>query len=410
MLRSLLVLTGFSVGSLAWADPLGLRAAMDGAERASPELQALSSIVQAADSSRRAAGRLPEPRLAFGIENLPVTGPNSWNVSSDFMTMRSVGIMQDVPNSAKREAETQIADATAERARAQLHLRSLELRRDAALAWLDVYYVEQQQALFLELRRENELIQKIAEGRMSAGQGSVVEALQTRQANALLEDRRDQLVAGSVKARARLRRYVSVAPDQPLARESPDFRLDVAHLREHVHEHPELAVFGPSTTLAQAQVAEARARQRPDWGVALMYGHRGPQFGDMLSVQFTMGLPTFARDRNDANVESRLHGLDQVGADRDNMLREHVAELEGGIADYESASAQLERLVSIHLPLAQQQIDLRMAAYRAGPGSLPELLSARRELIELRLRQLELESQKAVAAAKLVLIYGGDAS
>jgi outer membrane protein TolC len=60
----------------------------------------------------------------------------------------------------------------------------------------------------------------------------------------------------------------------------------------------------------------------------------------------------------------------------------------------------------VRLPLAQQKVDLLLAAYRGGQLALDDVLAARRESIELALAALDLEGRKTRAAAKLYYIYG----
>lgn len=135
----LLALTGAS--SAAYSDPLGFEEALRIAERSLDDLAAQSAGVDAARSAARAAGRLPDPKLAFGIDNLPATGPDQWRLDRDFMTMRKVGLMQDFPNGARRHAEVAAAGAAVDEAEAQRRVRLLAVRTGAALAWLDRYYV-----------------------------------------------------------------------------------------------------------------------------------------------------------------------------------------------------------------------------------------------------------------------------
>jgi len=46
-----------------------------------------------------------------------------------------------------------------------------------------------------------------------------------------------------------------------------------------------------------------------------------------------------------------------------------------------------------------------MAGYRAGQSDLPSVLAARRELLELKIRRIELLSQQAQLSAKLHFAY-----
>jgi outer membrane protein TolC len=107
--------------------------------------------VEAARTASRAAGSLPDPKLAFGIDNLPATGPDQWRVNRDFMTMRKIGLMQEFTNGAKRRAEAEAALAAVDEAEAQRRVRVQAVRTSTALAWLNRYYVERR----LWFRRED---------------------------------------------------------------------------------------------------------------------------------------------------------------------------------------------------------------------------------------------------------------
>jgi outer membrane protein TolC len=126
----------------------------------------------------------------------------------------------------------------------------------------------------------------------------------------------------------------------------------------------------------------------------------------MVSLQFSVGLPLFARTRQDPLVEARRQALDRVESERDAMLRDHTADLEADLVEYDTAGRQLARMRALRLPLARQKVDFQLASYQGGRGGLGAVLDARRELIELELQQVELEARQARAAARLYYIYG----
>ena len=148
LFRYLLVLSLLSGSSGLFANPLSFNSALTLAERSSPDIEAQTAGVEAARSASRAAGALPDPKLAFGVDNLPVTGPDQWRVDRDFMTMQKVGLLQDIPNRAKRHAEAAAANATVDQADAQRRVHVVAVRVNAALAWLNRYYIERRLALF----------------------------------------------------------------------------------------------------------------------------------------------------------------------------------------------------------------------------------------------------------------------
>ena len=126
----------------AHAAPLTYAGALQLADQSAPSLQATAADIRAARSSAIAAGRLPDPKLAFGVEGFPVSGPNAGRpAQADFSAVR-VGIMQDLPNGAKRRAARERAAADIGVAEVGRTTQAREVRLNTALAWIDLYYAE----------------------------------------------------------------------------------------------------------------------------------------------------------------------------------------------------------------------------------------------------------------------------
>ena len=264
MFRSGFLLMCMAAAWSAHAEPLTLQAALELAVRTAPEAELQSSAVEQATAAAEAAGRLPDPKLALAIENLPIEGDDRFSLTRDFMTMRKVGLMQEVPNRGKRHAEADIAVAAIDKAQLERHTRLLTIRRDTALAWLTRFHTERRIALFDALERENELFAQAVQAQFLSGNSGAADALIARQEAAELADRRDELMRDIAQARNGLRRWIGSAADEPIAGDAPALQLDAERLRAHVHQHPELTVFAPMTELAQAEVHAAEAAKRPD--------------------------------------------------------------------------------------------------------------------------------------------------
>ena len=410
MFRCALLTILLGAVGIAVAEPLTFDAALELATRSSPDIAVQTASVDAARSAATSAGRLPDPKLTFGVENLPVTGEDKGSFTRDFMTMRKVGLLQDVPNSGKRHARSAVATADAERAQAQRRVSILSVRRDTAVAWLNRYYLERRGELLDELDRENRLFAQLVEAQLAGGRGMPADAVAPRQEAAALADRRDELASATATSKATLERFTGSAADEPLAGDPPTLEFDPTLLRGHIHEHPELAVFVPMTQMVQAEVHEAEAAKRPDWGVEVSYGRRGSAFSDMVSLQFTLDLPLFSRTRQDPQIQAKRQELNRVESEREAMLRDHTQELDAELAEYEVTMRQLARLREAHLPLARQKVDYQLASYQSGKGDLTAVLNARRECIEVRLKEIELEAKRAVTVAKLYFFYGPGAT
>ncbi|MGE3772506.1 MAG: TolC family protein, partial [Gammaproteobacteria bacterium] len=220
-----------------------------------------------------------------------------------------------------------------------------------------------------------------------------------------LADRRDDLAREEARVLASLARYVGLSSLAELAGDPPAFRVDPASLRAHLVHHAELARYGAELDQADAALREAVAARRPDWGLELAFQHRGPAFGDMVSLQFSFDLPVSPATRQDPLIDARRHDVNRLLAERDDMLRDHEKTLAGLLGRHASLGRQLERARATLLPALKRQVELLEAGYRAGGGELRELLDARRELIAARLRIVEIESRREVIAARLHFAY-----
>ncbi|MCY1536459.1 hypothetical protein D9M68_719180 [compost metagenome] len=93
-------------------------------------------------------------------------------------------------------------------------------------------------------------------------------------------------------------------------------------------------------------------------------------------------------------------------AEREALTREHAEQLEADLADYQRLERAVLRGRDSLLPLAQEKVDLTTASYRAGSGDLSPVIAARRELIEARSKQIDVEGQRALTSARLHFTYG----
>jgi outer membrane protein TolC len=406
MFKTILLVSFAGAAALVRAEPLSFSSALDIATRSAPDITVQTTSVAAARSAAVAAGQLPDPKLALGIENLPVTGADQWSLTRDFMTMRKIGVQQELPNRGKRQAQIDVAEANIARAEAERRVSILKVRRDTALAWLNRYYLERRNTLLDELARQNQLFSQAVRAQLASGQAMPADAVIPQQEAAELADRRDELAADISKSKITLTRWVGVAAEEPLQGDPPALNLNSQQLREHVHGHPDLAVFIPLTQMAQAEVHGAEATKRPDWGVELAYGRRGSAFSDMVTLQFTLDLPLFAKTRQDPLIQAKRQELSRVESERDAMVRDHTQELESDLADYEVVTRQLSRLRDVHLKLAQEKADFQFESYRGGKADLTSVLAARRELIDQQLKEITLQAKVAAAAARLYYFYG----
>ena len=370
------------------------------AREQAPSLLAQRGALAGAQALKPAAGTLPDPRLIVGVDNLPVSGADKFSLSRDFMTMQRIGLMQEVPNSAKRQARAAGADARVQRETALLSAAQLSVQRDAALSWLAVYFAERRAARLDELERENRLLIDTLDARIASGQAMPAERTMARQEALVLADRRDDAKRDIAKARAALRRWVGTRADEALAGEPPEMSVRPEQVRDDLHRHAEIAPYAAMQAVAQAEVGEAVAEQRGDWAWELVYSRR-PQYSDMMSIQLSFDLPWQAGQRQQPQVLARQKEVLRIEAERDETLRRHREEIEAQLAELQALDAQRVRLDGAGQALAAERVVLALASYQAGRGNLGDVLVARRDAAETQLRLLDLDAQRLALRVRL---------
>jgi outer membrane protein TolC len=383
------------------AAALTLDEALQLAENNAPSLTAQDAKIQAASSAAIPAGELPDPKLLLGVQNYPIGGPDQ-----DFMTMQMVGVSQEMPNSAKRKARIEVADAAINRAAAERRVERLKVRQATALAWINSFSVERKDALFQDFYKENRLLADTVRAQIAGGRAQPADAVTPKQEAAQLEEQQDDLIRQRAQARAALKRWIGPAANDKPVGSLPEWPVEASGYSHKLQHHPELAAFEPMTREAQAKVREAEAEKQSDWSWEVDYQHRGRQFGDMVSVQLSWDLPLFPDSRQNPKIAAKHAELNQLEAEREALSREHTQQLEDELADYERLNRAVHRTQDSLLPLAKEKVELSMASYRSGKGDLSSVVAARRELIEARLKQIDVEEQRALTSARLYFAYG----
>jgi outer membrane protein TolC len=401
-------LAGLALYALALASPghaqtLSLAEVVHRAGDQASRLQAQDAAVEAARQDAARSGALPDPMLEVGIENLPVTGADAFDTGAEDMTMKEIGLRQDIPSSAKRQARRLFADKRVEAAQADAIAERLRVQRAAAEAWIELWAVHQQQGVLARMREQAQVAAALAKARVRGG-GSPGDALAAESALLDFDSRLEVLRGNEAQAKSRLRRWVPSAVDPILAGE-PDFSVlpvNRARMVERIDEMGPLLTARARVESAAAAVDVSRADKRPDWSVRASYGQRDRDRSDMLTLEFGVTLPLFGRNRQDRDVLARQAEYRQALALEEDDRRALAAELDAAFARWESLRRQVELHADRLLPLARDRSAVAMAAYRAG-GALQPWLDARSA--ELEVHQAHAEHLSGLAQAWAALAF-----
>jgi outer membrane protein TolC len=382
---------------------LSLEEAIRIASQQSPQMAAQRSAITAAEQAAVSARQLPDPKGFFGIDNLPVTTSEAWSVTQDFMTMRKIGVMQDFPGAGKRELKGKLAERVTAREQAMLVDVQAALRRDVASTWVDRYFAERMESVVDQQMAEVQLQIDAMRAGLKTGKTQPADLLATQLSLQMLLDKRAEFEKQAARAKAMLSRWLGTAAGRPLA----PFKLPVVPseegtLADHIAHHPHVQALERQVDVAQSEAALARAATNPDWSLEFAYQQRGPTFSNMISLQVSIDLPLFQKNRQNRDLAAKLALVEQARDLREDAIRQHLAEAQAASADWDAATSRLKRFDESLLPLSQQRADAALAAYRGGRGDLTPVLQARRDELDIKLQQLQLTEDQARAYAQLL--------
>ncbi|MBA2689287.1 MAG: TolC family protein, partial [Burkholderiales bacterium] len=323
----------FCAALIAWpvlpalSAPLTLDEAQRLAIARSRQLSAQDYAVSASREMAVAAGQFADPVLKIGVDNLPVNGPDRFSLTNDFMTMRRIGVMQEITRADKRQLRAERFERTAQKTLAEKNITAAAIERDTALAWLDLYYAQQMAAVVAEQGQQAKFETQAAEGAYRAGRGNQADIFASRSALAMFDDRASEVQRRVLNAKTMLARWIGNAVDMPLAGKpaTDTIRLDPAMLDTQLTHHPLIAVATNQIEVAETEANLAQANKKSDWTVEVAYQQRGPAFSNMVSVGVSIPFQLDQKNRQDRELSSKLAMVAQATAERDEMLREHVA-------------------------------------------------------------------------------------
>ncbi|TFW13421.1 TolC family protein [Massilia arenosa] len=371
------------------------------------QLRGQDAAAQAARDLAVAARQLPDPMLKAGVDNIPFNGPDKYSLGRDNMTMRRIGIEQELPGAGKRALRGERYDRMAERTVAERRVAEAAIARDTALAWLDLYYGQQMTDVVDQAVRQADDQVLAQDAAFRGGRSTRGDLLAARSAAAQMRDRAATIHRQRENARDVLARWIGPASDA-VASGVPDLTR-ISHnpdtLPEQLDHHPEVTVLDKSENLARTEARLAAAEARPDWRVEFAYQQRGPGYPDMVSFGVAVPLRWDRRNRQDREVAARVAMAEQAHAEREEALRMHAAEARSQIGDWRSGLARLNRYRTELMPLAQERVEAIAVAYRGGQAPLTDVLSARAAALDTRLQTLQLESETARLWARLNFLF-----
>jgi cobalt-zinc-cadmium efflux system outer membrane protein len=367
-----------------------------------PLLTGREARIEAEEQQAVAAAQLPDPQFSGGLKELPIDTPEAFSARRDNFTEFTLGVSQEFPRAQKRRLQGTRKQLDADTDRAALDNERRMVRRDASLAWLDVYEAEQGMKLNQRLADEAALQVQSLEKDYRNGRASQADWLAAKVDSGLAADKAHDWLHQVLRQRASLARWIGDAAQRPIAASltMPGFARPLPGLLADADHHPVIGGLDKQIEASATDIALARQSYKPDYSVQVYYAYRR-DFADFVGIEFKVGLPYFTRDRQDRGLAAALQRSHASEDRKRDVLRELHTQVSQDYLDRRHFEERVAEFDASIVPDARRRVEAARGAYQAGHGSFDAVLVARRASLDVQLQRLTLAVESARAQARL---------
>lgn len=367
-----------------------------------PLLTGREAKIQAEEQQAVAAAQLPDPQLSGGLKELPIDTPEAFSSRRDNFTEFTIGLSQEFPRAEKRRLQGVRKQLDADADRAALDNDQRMIRRDASLAWLDLYETEQGLKLAQRLADEATLQVRSFEKEYSNGKASQADWFAAKTDAGLAADKAHDWLHHELRMREGLARWIGEEARRSIAESltMPGTLTPLPGLIASADHHPVIGNLDKQIEASATEVALARQSYKPDYSVEVYYAYRR-DFADFIGIQFKVGLPYFTKNRQDRGVEAALQQSHASEDRKRDLLRELHTQISQDYVDRRHFQERVADFDASIIPDAQHRVDAARSAYQSGRGSFNSVLLARRSLLDVQLQRLALAVEAARAQVRL---------
>jgi outer membrane protein TolC len=379
--------------------PLLLKDLISEALRANPEIQAARQGLESAKSRISQAGALPDPMLAFRLDNIS----ERLTIGEEDMSMAGVEVSQMVPFPGKRRLMQEMAEAEAEREAALLDAVQRKVAAEVKMLYYELYFTGRARAILGETRRLLLTLADTAQARYSVGEGLQQDVIRAQTELARLLERIAEIEQQEGALQARLNAVLRRAPDAELGEPEPPKAAPLPQDREQLiaratEQAPEIQAANRMVAMKTRALSLARRDYFPDFELSVGYLDRGG-LDSMYEAMVSLNLPLYYRSKQQARVAEAAKDL--------NSMREEQAAAEQQVKaramQLYLEAATRHRLLGLFsdgiLPQARLSFESARAGYSVGQVDFLTLLDNAMKLLEdeLEYEEILVRYQKALA-------------
>jgi cobalt-zinc-cadmium efflux system outer membrane protein len=381
-----------------WADPLitapqPLAELIEEGLVENKEIQSLQAKVQSLEEEVSFAGSLEDPRLGFGVLNLPT---NSWEFDREPMTQKTIFLAQKFPWFGKLSLKSQRQALMASEQQAMLEAKRLELARKIATAYYQLGFIATSLEINQRLTEMVSQLLRVAETRYAAGEGLQNDVLQAQvELSKLMDekidlDKRRRTLRDQINELLNREHFMSVTP--PLDLQYPDLVLDSQILKEKsLANNPWLGVRQAKIGQSEVEVELAKKDYWPDMDFRVAYGQRedapdGSNRPDFFSATVTVNVPLWAKSRQNKKLAASKKGHDAAIKSYRNLAESLPFRVDALVTEIKDTQKNYHLYADGLLVQSAQWARSALAAYEVGKIEFNTMVNAEIRLLRDELR------------------------
>lgn len=387
-------------------DRINLQSLIEELVARSPEIKAARERWEAAKAVVPQVQTLPDPRLQFGYQRMPMTEP---------LQGAMYGFGQEIPFPGKLSLKGDIAQRDAERLEQEYNATRLRLIAVLKETYFSLHFVHKS----IEIVEKNKTLlmqfEKTAKARYSVGQAAQQDVFRAQVEISRVLDRLAVLDQQKESLHAAINRFLNRPPAGPLG--TPE-EIQATILTSPLPElsrrteafSPALMASAKSVDRSEQTVALAQRQYYPDFDVTAL-GLRNDRSNDNgYQVMLGIKIPLFYETKQRQGVKEALAGLAGAREDLTATKQDLLFQVKDGFVQAQRAERLITLLRDAIIPQATLGLQAAQAGYAVGKVDFLTLLNS---LLTLQESQLELHSEMVSherAVARLEAVTGGPLS
>jgi outer membrane protein TolC len=383
---------------------LSLESLIEELSQRNPEIKVARQRWEAAQAVVPQVQTLPDPKLQFGYQRMPMTPPEVQGAI--------YGFGQEIPFPGKLKLKGEVAQREAERLEQEFLATKLRLVANLKEAYFTLHFIHK--SIEIVERNKTLLIQfeKTAKARYSVGQAAQQDVFRAQVEISRVLDRLAVLEQQKESLHAAVNRLLNRPPTDPLGTPEeirvPLLTLSLPELTRRAEAFsPILLASAKGIERSEQAVSLARRQYYPDFDLNAL-GTRNDRINDNgYQVMLGIKIPLFYETKQRQGVKEALAGLTGAREDLTATKQDILFQVKDAFVQTQRA----ERLITILRDAIIPQSTLALQSAQAGYGvGKVDFLTLLNSLLTLQESQLELHGEMVAhekAVARLEAATGG---